>query len=393
MASPFSEYRNDAQTLFNTALNAAQVSANFVGENLGDNFTKHLSTLTSIARQGAHAIVNSGINRAATDFVQDAQRHFARMAPGIKPSEAGVETAHDVLPSLLTPQGLKEVQQNYDEINETGELTGDLGGNRHTVQISDIEPTARTHTRGSHFVVPSEFFHKSVSSVSLYGDADSAPITDQISHWQRFINTGRDYAGFEQHRSTLSTLPQDVIKTTKSMADSPGSRRPLVQHAAESQMVNSLKQAKSFIDSLGNLSPEQQEQLHSHFQSQLRHHYVAAVANPTMFANYNQAKTQQESEARARQQSRDRAESGQGSGRSRRGEWPHAQQPHEILGLSPGATREEIRNAVRRLAIKHHPDLGGDPTQMVMVNQASERMMQQLKEQVIRLADWMSRRF
>ena len=36
-------------------------------------------------------------------------------------------------------------------------------------------------------------------------------------------------------------------------------------------------------------------------------------------------------------------------------------QAHEVLGVRPGATRDEVAAAFRRYALRHHPDRGGDP--------------------------------
>jgi hypothetical protein len=36
-------------------------------------------------------------------------------------------------------------------------------------------------------------------------------------------------------------------------------------------------------------------------------------------------------------------------------------QPREVLGVGPGASRQEITDAYRRYALRHHPDRGGDP--------------------------------
>ena len=37
-------------------------------------------------------------------------------------------------------------------------------------------------------------------------------------------------------------------------------------------------------------------------------------------------------------------------------------QDHEVLGVRPGAPRQEVTEAFRRFALAHHPDRGGDPT-------------------------------
>lgn len=37
-------------------------------------------------------------------------------------------------------------------------------------------------------------------------------------------------------------------------------------------------------------------------------------------------------------------------------------EPHEVLGVRPGAPRPEVTEAFRRFALRHHPDRGGDST-------------------------------
>ncbi|MCK5291766.1 MAG: J domain-containing protein [Thermoplasmata archaeon] len=47
--------------------------------------------------------------------------------------------------------------------------------------------------------------------------------------------------------------------------------------------------------------------------------------------------------------------------------------PYSILGISPGASLEEIKEAYRKLAKKFHPDVEGDPDQFRKVKEAKER--------------------
>lgn len=49
-------------------------------------------------------------------------------------------------------------------------------------------------------------------------------------------------------------------------------------------------------------------------------------------------------------------------------------QPHEVLGVGPGATRREVTDAFRRFALRHHPDRGGDPTRFQMGLDAYHRL-------------------
>ena len=48
---------------------------------------------------------------------------------------------------------------------------------------------------------------------------------------------------------------------------------------------------------------------------------------------------------------------------------------HDILGVSESATRSEIRSAYRALALKHHPDRGGDATAFARVVAAYNRLL------------------
>ena len=57
---------------------------------------------------------------------------------------------------------------------------------------------------------------------------------------------------------------------------------------------------------------------------------------------------------------------------------------YEILGLKPGASMQEIKNAYRSLALKHHPDkdsLEGDATRFMQICDAYQTLrIQQIKE-------------
>lgn len=47
---------------------------------------------------------------------------------------------------------------------------------------------------------------------------------------------------------------------------------------------------------------------------------------------------------------------------------------YRLLGLAPGASREEVRAAHRRLIRRVHPDLGGSSALAALLNAARERL-------------------
>jgi DnaJ domain len=55
---------------------------------------------------------------------------------------------------------------------------------------------------------------------------------------------------------------------------------------------------------------------------------------------------------------------------------PAPEQPFQVLGISANATREDVEAAHRRLAMQHHPDRGGDASQMARINAARDAMLQ-----------------
>lgn len=49
--------------------------------------------------------------------------------------------------------------------------------------------------------------------------------------------------------------------------------------------------------------------------------------------------------------------------------------PYQILGLNRGASIDEVKQAYRRLASKHHPDKGGDTARFQEIQQAYDRIV------------------
>jgi hypothetical protein len=55
---------------------------------------------------------------------------------------------------------------------------------------------------------------------------------------------------------------------------------------------------------------------------------------------------------------------------------PAPEQPWQTLGIGTSRpTREEVEDAYRRLAMKHHPDRGGDANEMARINAARDALL------------------
>lgn len=49
--------------------------------------------------------------------------------------------------------------------------------------------------------------------------------------------------------------------------------------------------------------------------------------------------------------------------------------PHDILGVPPGASPAELRAAFRSFARRHHPDVGGDPDRFLAAHNAYRTLL------------------
>lgn len=430
-------YRRDSESLFHSAMKGASDSAHYFrtgGEaeraeeqrrgminidvrhpQLSDAARRHLGTLTDISRRAMHSTVIGGLNAARPAFREDAKQHWRRTFPTGMGTPPGVRGEHDILHSLLTPQAIESTLKRYSEAQGSpAQFTAPIGGriDRQPPHYPIGSPHAGALRVSLH---PStSTFHPSVAHLHLHSLPEKAEdhmreLGMRLDH-HTGASDGRfrphDVIGSHIHASTWSIYNNDL---SGGVSRSPFHREnegwPTMwstKHGSETDEQFKTKQAIGqglrHIWSIPDISDSDRLHLHRHFESQLRHHYLAAVANPRMFDQHHRAVEDAQRE-QARQQGGQQSSGDSSRRRSGRpgGTWKHREQPHEILGVAADASPEDIKRAYRRLVVKHHPDRpGGDAELIKKINDANEHMTKKfdgwVQESVQIILEWVSKR-
>ena len=412
----------ESADLFRAAMGAAGKAHEYftkpleTSDELSPEAIKHLSSITRMARQTVHDTIIGGLRKVSGDFLKHAQSRFSSSFSGVRPSDFGYSKPHDIVPSLIRPTRVQQMLRNYSNpFISTGSqphrqyvhdfyLSPDREGfdwsggdskkmhevSSHIGDLGDVHPFARhLHLGASHRT------SSSASTLNHFEDIIGHHLTSR-----RSLMSSRDtpYEGFSGQWSEDSPIGAYKFSPVHGEIGSrvDAEKRKDVLHTARSGM----QAAIAHIWSIPNLSRTDRRNLMKHFEVQMRHHNVAAMANPRMYAEHHAGKARQEAEAAARQRrqagerARQRASSG-GSGEAprRRGRWAHKEQPHEILGVAADAPIAEIRKAYRQLSLKYHPDQGGSAEMMAKINDAHEHMTGKLNEMVLMISKWVSKRY
>lgn len=423
------KYKDNSEALFHAAMKGASDSAHYFrsgGEaeraeeqrrgfinidvrhpQLSDAAKKHLGTLTDISRRAIHSTVIGGLNAARPAFREDAKQHWRRTfrtGMGIPP---GIKGEHDILHSLLTPEAVESTLKRHSETpGSSAQFTAPIGAR--TDREPPHYPIGSPHAGALRVSLhPStSTFHPSVAHLHLHSLPERAEAQMREQGMRLDHHTGAsdgrfrpyDVIGSHIHASTFPIYNSDL---TGGVSRSPFQRQNnswSTKHHSETDEQFRTKQAIGqglrHIWSIPDISDSDRLHLHRHFESQLRHHYLGAVANPRMFDQHHRAVEDAQRE-RTRQEQGGQQSSGDSSRRRSgriRGTWQHSEKPHEILGVSADAGLSDIRKAYRRLAGQHHPDVGGDAAMFTKISDAHEHMTRNLREWVVHLAEWVSRR-
>lgn len=409
---------------------------------LSDEAKKHLGALTDFSRTAIHSGVWGGLQSAGKEFSKDAMEHWNKTFTGMRPHEANINHPLDIIPSLLKPEHLSAVLNRYSTHYSTHPHHG-IKSEHSNMSIfqppddKDRRPglpidTGSNMTHQFRTNIPDSIhtFHRSVSGLGHFGtsikykDDPYHHVSDGIrSHIARSLKPL--YMGGE---SPFKTSDNDWEKQVAYNGEE--------QHNANFRKA--IGAGLKHIWSIPNISDHDRVLLHRHFESQLRHHYVAAVANPKMFNQYHQSmETSRRERDNASRESAGGSSSGKSTGGSSSSARPYNQQEWEakwreaqakgpeegkrfaaewrrvssrhrseikeqermtrpkaiqILGLSENPTKHEIKAAHRRLSIQHHPDQGGDEATYKAVQSAHD-YFKDLNEWVEMLAEWVSKRY
>ena len=403
------EYKQNSENLFHSAIHGAANSADYYrtgaaeereqekqfgainidkrDPQLSDEAKKHLGTLTDVSRATIHTSVWGGLQSAGKAFSKDAMEHWNKTFNGTRPSDANINHPLDIIPSLLKPEHLSAALQNYSS------RSGSRSQHSQQTYLGDPDkkrqlPFETGHKWANQFRtnIPdgTTTFHASVGHLGTLGT--SRHPTDEYHNVNDMI-----HAHIVGSSAAIHAGVGSPFKTSDNHWEKPARADESDHHASFRKAVGA---GLKHIWSIPNISDQDRSLLHRHFESQLRHHHMAAVANPRMFNEYH---VNMETSRRERKEREERRQSSGGSGDAppprNRGGWPHAEQPHEILGVAPNASASEVRAAYRRETLKHHPDTGGDINKFKKANDANAHMMSKLNEWIVMITEWVSKRY
>ena len=104
----------------------------------------------------------------------------------------------------------------------------------------------------------------------------------------------------------------------------------------------------------------------------------AQILEAYLDRTYPDWREQVEAEAQGKSGGENRHEHGRGWGPKAQQDGMSQNEAYEVLGLSPGATEKEIKEAYHRLISNLHPDHGGSTYLAAKINQAKDTLLQHI---------------